>query len=198
MPLPPWVIRVAGDGGDPAGLDPLVAALRALPSVTVLVADPGMDLATALDSAPEQPDVVVVGTGGGPTVGPFVAQSPLVAAAFTAAQRGLPSIAVSAGGTRSSDFTVAARLAAEEVDGHRAEYGSGTNIAQMVVNLNTPSCAPGTMVRGVVEVPVAGAPTASGSPADPAVSDCASTMIEYTDDVSALAVGFASRSLVTG
>ena len=49
-------------------------------------------------------------------------------------------------------------------------------------------------VRGVVDAPVASeSPADSGAPA----FDCASTMIEYTDDASALAVGFASRSVVT-
>jgi hypothetical protein len=185
-PLPPVpvVVLALPAGGDPAGFDALVVALRAVPGVTVLT-DPGT----------RDPDVVVVGIGSTPAVGPLVARSPLVSAAAAAAHRDLPSIAVSAGGNSSSDFAVAARLAAEEIDDHRAEYGPGTNLDQVVVNLNSPSCTPGTMVRGVVDVPVA-----SESPADSGVPafDCASTMIEYTDDASALAVGYASRSVVTG
>jgi hypothetical protein len=188
-PLPPVpvVVLALPAGGDPAGFDALLVALRAVPGVTVLT-DAG-----SRDPDVPDPDVVVVGIGGAPVVGPLVARSPLVSAAAAAAHRDLPSIAVSAGGTSSSDFAVAARLAAEEIDAHRAEYGSGTNLEQVVVNLNSPSCTPGTMVRGVVDVPVA-----SESPADSGVPafDCASTMIEYTDDASALAVGFASRSIV--
>jgi 5'-nucleotidase len=182
VPPRPIVVLVTDGGDDPAGFDALVVALEALPYVTVTI-----------DSLGQQPDVVVVGTGSAPTIGPSVEHSALVAAASDAARRGLPAIAVSAGGNRSSDFAAAARLAANEVDDHRADFGSGTNLDQVVVNLNSPSCTPGTTVRGVVDVPVAPeSPVDSGAPA----FDCSSEMIEFQDDVSALAVGYASRSLI--
>lgn len=167
-PSAPITVLVVGNEAEPEGVDALVAALEHLPDVTV----------TFDDLATEPPDVAVVGISTRLTLGPD---------AVTSTYRQLPTIVVSVGGDSSSDFAAAARLAAEEVDEHRADFGSA------VVNLNIPSCAPGTMVRGVVEVPVAPeSPADSGAPA----FDCGSTMIEYQDDVSALAVGFASRTVV--
>ena len=167
-PLPAITVLVVPDGADRIGFEMLVATLRRVPDVVV----------TLDEVSGEPPDVVVVGISTRLTLGPD---------AVTSTYQQLPTIVVSVGGDSSSDFAAAARLAAEEVDDHRADFGSA------VVNLNIPSCAPGTMVRGVVDVPVA-----SESPADSDASafDCGSTMIEYQDDVSALAVGFAARTVV--
>jgi 5'-nucleotidase len=152
----------------------------------------------ALDELGLEPDVVVSGVNSIQNIGTFVPLSGTIGAARVAARRGIPAIAISGGliGTEAdTDFATGARIAAEEVTALRAQLGFGANADQTVVNLNTPTCAAGTSVRGVVDVPVATAFPAGTNGLD-LVFDCASTATDPTDDAVALTIGFASRSIV--
>ena len=152
----------------------------------------------ALDELGLEPDVVVSGVNSLQNIGTFVPLSGTVGAARTAARRGIPAIAISGGFTgveADTDFATGARIAAEEVTAMRDQLGFGANTDQTVINLNTPTCAAGTSVRGVVDVPVATAFPAGTNGLD-LVFDCASTATDPTDDAVALTIGFASRSIV--
>jgi 5'-nucleotidase len=162
---------------------------------TAVAGFPADSVIYALDVLGVQPDVVVSGANTGQNIGTFVPLSGTVGAARTAARRGIPAIAVSAGGLEGSDYAAAAQAAADEVAAHRAEFGPNANAAQTVVNLNTPTCAPGTSVRGVVDVPVATV-FPEGTNGLDLVFDCASTATDPADDATALQIGFAARSIV--
>ena len=149
----------------------------------------------ALDVLGIEPDVVVSGANATQNIGIFVPISGTVGAARTAARRGIPAIAVSAGGLENQDFTMSASFAAAEVERLRDRLGFGSNTDQTVININTPTCAPGTAVRGIVDVAVA-AEFPAGTNGLDLVFDCASTATDPTDDAQALAIGFASRSIV--
>jgi len=149
----------------------------------------------ALDVLGIEPDVVVSGANTGQNIGIFVPLSGTVGAARTAARRSIPAIAVSAGGLENSDYATAAAIAADEVSARRASLGFGANDEQTVVNLNVPTCAIGSEVRGVVDVPVATAFPAGTNGLD-LVFDCNSSATEPADDAVALTIGFASRSIV--
>jgi 5'-nucleotidase len=149
----------------------------------------------ALDVLGIEPDVVVSGANATQNIGIFVPISGTVGAARTAARRGIPAIAVSAGGLENQDFTTSASFAAAEVERLRDRLGFGNNTDQTVININTPTCAPGTAVRGIVDVAVA-AEFPAGTNGLDLVFDCASTDTDPTDDAQALVIGFASRSIV--
>jgi 5'-nucleotidase len=150
----------------------------------------------ALDVLGLQPDVVVSGVNAGQNIGTFVPISGTIGAARVAARRGVPAIAISAGGLTGSDFTTGATVAAAEVDALRATLGWGANTESTVVNLNTPTCAPGSEIRGVVDVPVATAFPPGTNGLD-LVFDCSSTATAPADDAVALTIGFGARSIVT-
>ena len=149
----------------------------------------------ALDELGLQPDVVVSGVNAGQNIGTFVPVSGPIGAARVAARRGVPALAISAGGLTGSDFATGATVAAAEVDALRATLGWGTNTESTVVNLNTPTCAPGSEIRGVVDVPVAAAFPPGTNGLD-LVFDCSSTATDPADDAVALTIGFGARSIV--
>ena len=162
---------------------------------TAVEGSPADSVNYALDMLGIEPDVVVSGANATQNIGIFVPISGTVGAARTAARRGIPAIAVSAGGLENQDFTTSASFAAAEVERLRDRLGFGSNTDQTVININTPTCAPGTGVRGIVDVAVATEFPAGTNGLD-LVFDCASTATDPTDDAPALAIGFASRSIV--
>lgn len=149
----------------------------------------------ALDVLGIEPDVVVSGANATQNIGVFVPISGTVGAARTAARRGIPAIAISAGGLENQDYATSAAFAVAEVERLRDKLGFGNNTDQTVININTPTCAPGTSVRGILDVAVATEFPAGTNGLD-LVFDCASTATDPTDDAQALAIGFASRSIV--
>jgi 5'-nucleotidase len=149
----------------------------------------------ALDELGLEPDVVVSGVNAGQNIGPFVPLSGTIGAARVAARRGVPAIAISAGGLTGTDFETGAKAAVAEVVARRDTFGWGTNTDATVVNLNTPTCATGTTMRGVDDVPVATA-FPQGSNGLDLTFDCASTATDPADDAIALTIGFGSRSIV--
>jgi 5'-nucleotidase len=177
--------------GDPADLVTTEATtLSGVPGVAV-EGTPADSVNVALDVLGIEPDLVVSGVNTGQNIGTFVPLSGTVGAARTAARRGIPAIAVSAGGLERSDYATAAAIAADEVVARR----DGLVADGTIVNLNVPTCAPGTEVRGVVDVAVA-TEFPPGTNGLDLVFDCASTAVDPTDDAVALTIGFASRSIV--
>ncbi len=164
-------------------------------SGTAVQGTPADSVNVALDELGITPDVVVSGANATQNIGIFVPLSGTVGAARTAARRGIPAIAVSAGGLADQDFVTAAELAATEVTARRATLGFSANTDHTVVNLNSPTCAAGTAVRGIVDVPVATEFPAGTNGLD-LVFDCASTATDPSDDAVALTIGFATRSIV--
>lgn len=153
---------------------------------------PADSVLLALDQLGVEPDIVVSGINAGQNIGPFVELSGTVGAARTAARQGYPALAASAGLVTEGepDYATVAELVLAWFAENEAALRAGT-LPVTVTNINAPSCAPGTELRGVVEVPVA---TVVAEGVDPFVTDCASTLEGPADDVTAVVNGFASIS----
>lgn len=133
------------------------------------------------------PDLVVSGINNGQNYSlEIVSASGTVGAARAAAQRNIPSIAVSQGFADSPDYPTAADAVVKWIEDHRAELIARTDsdIVTEFVNINAPSCASGLTVRGIIEVPIESLGTS-----DYNANDCAST-IEPTGDVSGFQNGY--------
>lgn len=152
-------------------------AVDGFPSDTVRV---------AIDELGLEPDLVIAGINEGQNVGPLVEISGTVGAARAAARRGVPAVAVSQGLGRPFDYEQAAELVVRWLEEHRDALAAGEQTADVVVNLNVPSCDTGEL-RGTVEVAVA-----TDLDAFTPTSDCTSTAEGFADDVAALANGFAT------
>jgi 5'-nucleotidase len=139
----------------------------------------------AIDDLGLTPELVVSGINKGQNLGPVVDVSGTVGAARAAARRGVPALAVSQGVGQDLDYEVAAGLVTDWVESHADALRAGEVPADVVANLNVPTCDTGEL-RGQVEVASATAGDA-GSP-----SDCTSTAEGFTDDVTAFANGYAT------
>ena len=153
---------------------------------------PADSVLLALDELGVTPDLVVSGINAGQNIGPFVELSGTVGAARTAARRGIPALAASAGLATGGepDYATVAELVLDWFAENQEALLTGT-LPVAVTSINAPTCAPGTELRGVVEVPVA---VAFPEGVDPFATDCASTLEAPADDAAALANGFASIS----
>jgi 5'-nucleotidase len=132
----------------------------------------------------------VSGINEGQNLGPVVDISGTVGAARAGARRGVPALAVSQGLGQDLDYEVAAGLVVDWIEENADALRAGEVPADVVVNLNVPTCDTGEL-RGQVEV----ASAATGNAAPP--SDCASTAEGFTDDVTAFANGFAALSEIS-
>jgi 5'-nucleotidase len=225
-PAEPLEILVTNDDGVAAeGIDVLVTALTGLENVEVTVVAPATQqsgtggnvtegplttneattasgyearavegfpadtIRVAFDELGLTPDLVVSGINEGQNLGPVVDLSGTVGAARAAARKGVPALAVSQGLGQDLDYEVAAGLVTDWIDEHLDALLAGEQPADVIANLNVPTCDTGEM-RGLVEV----SSGTSGNPLDP--SDCASTLEDPTDDVVALANGFAALTEV--
>lgn len=146
---------------------------------------PADTIRVAIDDLGLTPDLVVSGINKGQNLGPVVDVSGTVGAARAAARRGVPALAVSQGVGQDLDYEVAAGLVTDWVGSHADALRAGEVPADVVANLNVPTCDTGEL-RGQVEVASATAGDA-GSP-----SDCTSTAEGFTDDVTAFANGYAT------
>jgi 5'-nucleotidase len=164
-------------------------------------------------AANDHPDVVVSGINFGQNLGNITELSGTVGAARTANQLGIPAIAASQGFGTPLDYPTGARLVVAVVETFRQDYVKHSAPAQ-TINLNIPSCAAGTSVRGVQLLPlgqsskVTGYTPQSGTIGNgvfaPVVtnenpitaSDCASAATSFTDDIQAFANGFATATVV--
>jgi len=164
-------------GGHPA------TAVQGYPADAVLV---------ALDRLGVQPDLVVSGINRGQNVGPSVEISGTIGAARTAARRGIPALATSAGGAsdRAPDYDTVAALVLEWLAAHREGLLAG-ELPVRVLSINAPTCASGSSVRGLLETTVL-VEVPAGQ--DAAATDCTSTAPAPPDDVTAMNRGFATLS----
>lgn len=143
-----------------------------------------------------RPDVVVSGINAGQNIG-WVANelSGTVGAARAAAVRGVPAIAASQGlpaEGQDFDFATGAAQVVDWITAHRAELDAGDPDTPIpFTNMNIPSCATGTTVRGVVDVPGG---TVDDGRQVLAPADCASTTPAPADDVAAFNTGFVAIS----
>jgi 5'-nucleotidase len=147
----------------------------------------------------EMPDLVISGINEGQNIGPFATLSGTVGAARTAARRGIPALAVSAGtlvqadGSKLSDFESAAEAVLEWVELYLADVAAGeyADAPITVWNINTPTCTAGEP-RGLIEAPLA---TDVGD--RPVLApDCTSTVDSSLDDVDAFVNGRSSLTIM--
>jgi 5'-nucleotidase len=151
---------------------------------------PADTIRVAFDELGLTPDLVVSGINEGQNLGPVVDISGTVGAARAGARRGVPALAVSQGLGQDLDYEVAAGLVVDWIEENADALRAGEVSADVVVNLNVPTCDTGEL-RGQVEV----ASAATGNAAPP--SDCASTAEGFTDDITAFANGFAALSEIS-
>ena len=139
----------------------------------------------------QRPQVVVSGVNFGQNIGPLIDISGTVGAARAAAGRGIPALAASAGlppaGVATPDFAAAVTQVEHWITQHRAGLVAGHDSSPVLLqNLNTPTCAAGTSLRGLVTVPVdLSAPNSELNSAD-----CSSTATSPSTDVQAFDEGF--------
>ena len=133
------------------------------------------------------PDLVVSGINNGQNYSlEIVSLSGTVGAARAAAQRNIPSVAVSQGLADSPDYPTAADAAVKWIEDHRVELiarADGTPVTEFA-SINAPTCAEGLKIRGAIEVPIESMGTR-----DYNANNCAST-VEPTGDVSGFQNGY--------
>ena len=131
----------------------------------------------------DRPDVVLSGVNFGQNIGSAVDVSGTVGAARAAAQRGISTLAVSAGIAKNPAYALAAQQAVAWLTAHRNALRQGVAPAS-VTNMNVPTCPSGSP-RKVVRVPVA------GTDENPfAEVDCVGAAPEPTTDVNGFVHGY--------
>jgi 5'-nucleotidase len=145
----------------------------------------------ALDGGTKsKPHLVASGVNEGQNLGPVVNVSGTVGAARTAVRRGVPAVAISQGLGKPPDYAAGVREALRWVKKHRKALTKKNPAPPSdVVNINVPTCTVGK-VRGLMELPSA----TSGDIT--ATSNCASELLNPTDDVIAFQNGYATLSRV--
>lgn len=150
---------------------------------------PSDSVRVAMDDDGVKPDVVITGINEGQNLGPAADLSGTVGAARAAVARNVPALATSSG-LAGFDYAAGVPFIVDWIKEHRAALLAGTAPVE-VASLNTPSCTPGTNLRGLVEVK----PDLEGEVADALkTQDCASTTPEssLTTDIAAFNNGFAT------
>jgi 5'-nucleotidase len=159
---------------------------------TAVAGFPADAVLVAIDDLGLEPDLVVSGVNSGQNFGPFAALSGTVGAARTAARNGVPAIAVSAGVDDPTGFEFAAALAADWIDLNRRSIEGATLPLDTIVSFNVPNCVAGA-IGDLVQTELA-VEFVDGIPLE---SDCTLDVAEPpTDDVSAIAAGFATQTTV--
>lgn len=184
-----------GDRSTPGGAKGRSATTKSGVEGTAVDGYPADTVHYAVDVLHLRPDLVVSGANSGVNFGPLVPVSGTVGAARTAARLGIPAIAVSAGTNDPVSAQAGARFVVEEINAHRSAYGFGKNTAHTTVSINVPTCEAGTSVRGIVDVPVA-ATVKLDEVSKFLKDDCASTATNPVDDITALNIGFAARTVI--
>lgn len=131
------------------------------------------------------PELVLSGINAGQNMGPLASNSGTIGAARTARRNGTPAIASSQGRLNPpQDFPtgVTATLALLE----EWRLGRTVNTTSSVLNINIPTCAPSTSVRGTLQTVVA--PDMLGR--SYTSQNCSSTETVINDDVDAFNHGF--------
>ncbi len=166
-----------------------------------------------LAAMPQRPDIVVSGINFGQNLANATELSGTVGAARTANRLGIPAIAVSQGLAANINYGRAAFTTRAWIELFRQGYEGGTAPAN-TLNINVPSCAPGTSIRGLVAEPlgrssdVGSYTLQSGAVGNGvfqpnvvtqnviAASDCASTTTTFTNDVDAFNAGFITLTVL--
>lgn len=160
---------------------------------TAVEGTPADSIGVALDDLKLHPDLVASGINRGQNVGPLAKLSGTVGAALTAARRGVPAIAGSAGFEENADYAGAAKLVVAWVTANRAKLAAHEMPTKYVVNINVPQCTKGTMGKLVQVAPAAAIPEGF----KPFTADCTQPPANPpTDDVHAIAVGLAAETQV--
>jgi 5'-nucleotidase len=181
-----------GDQTTPGSPDSLTASETTTASghrATAVDGFPADTVLYALDRAPrKRPHLVISGVNAGQNLGLISDISGTVGAARTAAQEGIPALAVSQGLGDPPDFPAGVREAIAWLEEHRKELTAGSpgRAPAELVSLNVPTCTAGK-VRRVVEVPLA--TTTEGAVG---AADCTSTLRDPADDIQAFSNGFAT------
>jgi 5'/3'-nucleotidase len=150
---------------------------------------PADTIRVGFDELALTPDLVVSGINEGQNLGPVVDLSGTIGAARAGARRGVPALAVSQGLGQDLDYEVAAGLVVDWIAEHADALRDGEVPADVVTNLNVPTCDTGEL-RGQVEV----ASATGGNPLS--TSDCTSDAEGATDDVTAFTNGYATLTEV--
>lgn len=153
---------------------------------------PADSVRVAIDEMEMTPDLVVSGINEGQNTGALVDVSGTIGAARAAVARGVPALALSAGaaaegGSFETGYALGAELAVAWVEEHAAALLAGDAPVE-VTSINVPSCGDG-QAKELVEVPVS-----TEANLDPA--DCSSTVEDPADDVTALAAGYPTLTVV--
>lgn len=153
---------------------------------------PADSVHVALDELKLKPNLVVSGINRGQNVGPLSDLSGTVGAALTAARRGVPAIAGSAGTADNADYASAITKVIDWIEQNRQALTDGTAAKGVVININVPQCTTGEP-REMLDVTVA---EKIPEGVNPFAADCAAAFSgeKPTDDVNAIAQGFISRS----
>ena len=148
----------------------------------------------------EPPHVVLSGINAGQNVG-FISEtiisqiSGTVGAAKTAACSGVPALASSQGSAPAGgeiDYETGLQEVLRWLEDNRSALLAGDVPLDTITSINIPSCAPGTSIRGRVEVPL-GTETPDfleGQALPIAEQDCESTLEDPQDDLEAFFSGF--------
>jgi 5'-nucleotidase len=148
----------------------------------------------------EPPHVVLSGINAGQNVG-FISEtiisqiSGTVGAAKTAACSGVPALASSQGSAPAGgeiDYESGLQEVLRWLEDNRSALLAGDVPRDTITSINIPSCAPGTSIRGRVEVPL-GTETPDfleGQALPIAEQDCESTLEDPQDDLEAFFSGF--------
>lgn len=181
------------EGSTASGYESDVWAVDGCPADAVLFALENLYL-------DEPPHVVLSGINAGQNVG-FISEtiisqiSGTVGAAKTAACSGVPALASSQGSAPSGgeiDYEAGLREVLRWLEENRSALLAGDLPLDNITSINIPSCAPGTSIRGRVEVPL-GTETPDflvGQPLPIAEQDCESTLEDPQDDLEAFFSGF--------
>ncbi len=182
------------DKTTPGGAAHRPAATASGFSGTAVEGFPADAVNVALDDLDLMPDLVVSGINRGQNLGPVAFVSGTVGAARTAARRGIPAVAGSAGTGDDADYASAAALVVEWISAHRDALLAGTAATDTVTSFNVPDCSLGGSIKAVLAVPLA---TAVPDGVDHYHSNCAlEPTTPPTDDIAALVAGHAAETLV--
>ncbi len=177
-----------GDSTTPGGVTSSASATASGYAGVAVNGTPADSVLHALRVLGETPDLVVSGINEGQNMGPIIPFSGTVGAARTAARNGVPALATSQG-VRAGiepDFPSGAYTTLVWLE--RFRLGLAGPPFTKVANLNIPSCAAGSGVRGLVDTFVA--TTLAGR--SYTAQDCTSTITAINDDVDAFNRGYAS------
>jgi 5'-nucleotidase len=176
-----------GDRTTPGGVTAFAATTASGYPATAVQGTPADSVVYALNTMHLNPDLVVSGINLGQNLSFAIPLSGTVGAARTAARNGIPALAASQGGFTSPDYPAGTTAVLHWLDEFR--LGRTGAPAQVVSNLNVPTCTSGA-IRGTLVLPASGA--LNGRPYDP--SDCTSTATTFADDLDGFLAGYITLS----